>query len=147
MSYQHILIPVDGSSTSKIAIQHAASLAKAFNSRITAICVLTVDPFVGVEFVNSAEFSKDYMNKVKEEIQDILTETKTLFAREGINIETQIIEGQSIYKEIVNTATDIKADLIVIGSHGRKGFKKFVLGSVTQALLGEAHVPVLVVRE
>ncbi|MEB3752875.1 universal stress protein [Acinetobacter sp. MD2(2019)] len=147
MSYQHILIPVDGSSTSKVAIQHAASLAKAFNSRITAICVLTVDPFVGVEFVNSAEFSKDYINKVKEEIQDILTETKTIFASEGIEIETQIIEGQSIYKEIVNTTTDIKADLIVIGSHGRKGFKKFVLGSVTQALLSEAHVPVLVVRE
>lgn len=147
MSYQHILIPVDGSSTSLVAIQHAAKIAKAFNSKVTAICVLTVDPFVGVEFINSGEFSKEYISKVKDEIEQILVEAKNAFAKEGVEIETQIIEGQTIHKEIVQTAADLKADLIVIGSHGRKGFKKFVLGSVTQALLGETQVPVLVIKE
>ena len=147
MSYHHILIPVDGSSTSQVAIQHAAKLAKAFGSKVTAICVLTVDPFVAVEFINSDEFSKEYFNKVKEEIEQILVDTKNLFAKEGVAIETRIIEGQTIHKEIVDTATTLNADLIIIGSHGRKGFKKFVLGSVTQALLGETHVPVLVIKE
>ena len=147
MSYQHILIPVDGSSTSKIAIQHAAKIAKAFDSKVTAICVLTVDPCVGVEFINSGEFSKEYINKVKEEIEQILVDAKNLFAAEGVQIETKIVEGQTIHREIVETASALNSDLIVIGSHGRKGFKKFVLGSVTQALLGETQVPVLVIKE
>ena len=147
MAYQHILVPVDGSETSFAAVKEAASVAKAFNSKVTAVCVLAVDPFVAVEFVNTDQFINDYVMKAKEEIQQILEQAKALFAQEGVEVETQILEGQTVHKVIVEAAVDFQADLIVIGSHGRKGFKKLLLGSVTQAILGEGTVPVLVVRK
>jgi len=48
--------------------------------------------------------------------------------------------------EIISAAQNLGADLIIMGSHGRTGFKKFILGSVAQKVLGESHIPVLVVR-
>ncbi|MHA3084262.1 universal stress protein [Acinetobacter sp. ANC 5383] len=147
MAYKHILVPVDGSETSLAAVKQAASIAKAFSSKVTAVCVLAVDPFVAVEFVNTDQFINDYVAKAKEEIQEILEQAKSLFAQEGVTAETQILEGQTIHKEIVEATKELGADLIVIGSHGRKGIKKLFLGSVTQAILSESTVPVLVVHK
>ena len=147
MSYQHILVPVDGSPTSLIAVKHAALLAKTFGSKVTLVYALTIDPFISVEFIDSTELAKDYFNKARTAIQGILDDAKNLFNKEGISVETKILEGQTIHYEIITAAKDLGVDLIVIGSHGRKGFKKFFLGSVTQALLGEIHIPVLVVTE
>lgn len=147
MAYQHILVPVDGSETSLAAVKQAASLAKAFNSKVTTVCVLAVDPFITVEFVNTDQFINDYVSKAKEEIQEILEQAKALFAQEGVTAETQILEGQAVHKVIVEATHDLGADLIVIGSHGRKGIKKLLLGSVAQAVLAESAVPVLVVHK
>ncbi|MHA3115510.1 universal stress protein [Acinetobacter sp. ANC 4635] len=147
MAYKHILVPVDGSETSLAAVKQASSIAKAFSSKVTAVCVLAVDPFVAVEFVNTDQFINDYVAKAKEEIQEILEQAKALFAQEGVTAETQILEGQTIHKEIVEATKELGADLIVIGSHGRKGIKKLFLGSVTQAILSESTVPVLVVHK
>lgn len=147
MAYKHILVPVDGSETSLAAVKQASSIAKAFSSKVTAVCVLAVDPFVAVEFVNTDQFINDYVAKAKEEIQEILEQAKSLFAQEGVSAETQILEGQTIHKVIVEATKDLGADLIVIGSHGRKGIKKLFLGSVTQAILSESTVPVLVVHK
>ncbi|ENV48372.1 universal stress protein [Acinetobacter brisouii] len=147
MAYKHILVPVDGSETSLAAVKQASSIAKAFSSKVTAVCVLAVDPFVAVEFVNTDQFINDYVAKAKEEIQEILEQAKSLFAQEGVTAETQILEGQTIHKVIVEATKDLGADLIVIGSHGRKGIKKLFLGSVTQAILSESTVPVLVVHK
>ncbi|KJV38492.1 universal stress protein [Acinetobacter brisouii] len=147
MAYKHILVPVDGSETSLAAVKQASSIAKAFSSKVTAVCVLAVDPFVAVEFVNTDQFINDYVAKAKEEIQEILEQAKSLFAQEGVTAETQILEGQTIHKVIVEATKDLSADLIVIGSHGRKGIKKLFLGSVTQAILSESTVPVLVVHK
>lgn len=62
-------------------------------------------------------------------------------------LKPKLLKVKQFIPEIIKAPTELKADLLVIGSHGRKGFKKFFLGSVTQALLGEIHVPVLVVTE
>ena len=58
-----------------------------------------------------------------------------------------ILPGDGIGPEIVKAAEAAKADIIVIGSHGRTGFKKLVLGSVAQSILAEGEVPVLIVRK
>lgn len=146
MAYQHILVPVDGSATSLVAVKQAADIAKAFGSKVTAICILTIDPFVGVEFINTKDLNESYIKQATAGVQELLDQAKQQFAQEGVEVETKIVEGQVIHKEIVNAAEQVNADLIVIGSHGRKGFKKMVLGSVAQSVLGEAQVPVLVVR-
>ncbi|GAA5004318.1 universal stress protein [Acinetobacter puyangensis] len=146
MAYQHILVPVDGSDTSLVAVKQAADLAKAFGSKVTAICVLTLDPFIGVEFINTQDMRDDYLKQARLGVQQILDQAKQQFAQEGIDVDTQIVEGQIIHKEIVGAAEQLHADLLVIGSHGRKGIKKMVLGSVAQSVLGEISIPVLVVR-
>ncbi|MFU8927129.1 universal stress protein [Acinetobacter puyangensis] len=146
MAYQHILVPVDGSDTSLVAVKQAADLAKAFGSKVTAICVLTLDPFIGVEFINTQDMREDYLKQARLGVQQILDQAKQQFAQEGIDVDTQIVEGQIIHKEIVGAAEQLHADLLVIGSHGRKGIKKMVLGSVAQSVLGEISIPVLVVR-
>lgn len=146
MAYQHILVPVDGSETSFAAIQHAAELSKALNSKITIAAVLTIDPFIGVEFINTKEIADSYIDQVRHGIKAILEQTQEKFNSLGVSVDTLVLEGQVIHKEIITAATEIQADLIIMGSHGRKGLKKFVLGSVAQSVLGETPIPVLVVR-
>ena len=58
-----------------------------------------------------------------------------------------LTEGQEIYKEIINTAEEINADLIIMGSHGRKGIKKIFLGSVAQSVLAATHLPVMIIKQ
>ncbi|MBJ9985402.1 universal stress protein [Acinetobacter sp. S40] len=147
MSYQHILVPVDGSPTSLAAVNQAANLAKTYSSQVTLLLVITIDPFIGVEYINAQNQKEDALNHSQTMIKGILDEAKQKFADQGIDAKTKVVEGQEIYKEIVKAATDLNADLVVIGSHGRTGIKKLVLGSVAQKVLGEVHVPVLVVRE
>ncbi|MPW43981.1 universal stress protein [Acinetobacter guerrae] len=146
MSYQHILVPVDGSSTAYAAVNQAAQLAKTYNSEVTILLVVTIDPFIGVEYVNAESQKEDAINHGRAMINEILQEAKQEFSTQGVEANTKIVEGQEIYKEIVKAASDINADLVVIGSHGRTGIKKLVLGSVAQKVLGEIHLPVLVVR-
>ncbi|TXJ09099.1 MAG: universal stress protein [Acinetobacter sp.] len=146
MAYQHILVPVDGSDTALVAVQQAANLSKAFGSKVTAICILTLDPFIGVEFINTQDMQEDYLRQARAGVQELLDKAKQQFAEQGVEVDTKIIEGQIIHKEIVATAQQLHADLVVIGSHGRKGLKKMVLGSVAQSVLGEIQIPVLVVR-
>ncbi|MCX0335108.1 universal stress protein [Acinetobacter radioresistens] len=147
MTYQHILVPVDGSPTSLAAVKQAADIAKAFGSEVTAVCVLSVEPFIAVEFVDTQTLVEDYRNKAKQEIQKTLDQAKALFAAEGVEVETRLTEGQEIYKEIINTAEEINADLIIMGSHGRKGIKKIFLGSVAQSVLAATHLPVMIIKQ
>lgn len=146
MSYQHILVPVDGSETSLIAIKHAAALAKAFDSHVTAVLVLVNDPFINVEFIDTTNQLESYLAQARSHANDVLTEAKAKFAEYGITADLKVVEGQIVQHEVINTANELSADLIVIGSHGRKGFKKLLLGSVAQSILGNSSIPVLVVR-
>ncbi|WP_130803188.1 universal stress protein [Acinetobacter ihumii] len=146
MSYQHILVPVDGSNTAFAAVIEAAKLAKTYNSKVTILLVVTVDPFIGVEYINAESQKEDAIKHGQAMINEILSEAQQAFTAQGVEAETKLVEGQEIDKEIAHAAHEIQADLIVIGSHGRTGFKKLMLGSVTQKLLGEIHLPVLVVR-
>lgn len=147
MTYQHILVPVDGSQPALAAVQQAADLAKACGSKVTAVCVLSVDPFIAVEFVDTQALVDDYRRQAKQEIQKSLDQAKALFTQQGVEVETRVIEGQEIYKEIINTAEEVHADLIIMGSHGRKGLKKLFLGSVAQNVLAATPLPVMIVKQ
>jgi nucleotide-binding universal stress UspA family protein len=65
----------------------------------------------------------------------------------GLSVASHVIEVQKVWKAILDIAHSDKADLIVIGSHGRSGLDKLVMGSVTQRVLQHTHLPVLVVRD
>lgn len=146
MAYQHILVPVDGSETSYAAIGQAATLAKAFNAKITAVQVLTLDPYIAAEYITAQE-TNELIERARQSIVKDLEDAKAKFSEFAIEVDTQVLEGQSISSEIAKAAQKLSADLIVIGSHGRTGLKKLFLGSVAQSVVGDAKVPVLIVKD
>ena len=146
MAYQHILVPVDGSEISFSAVKHAAQIAKAFNSQLTLISLIAEDPFTGVDFYYSASIMKEYFIQAHANAEKALVEALEIATQLGANAESKIITGAVSAEGVVTTAEELKADLIVMGSHGRKGFQKFFLGSFAQDVLASSTLPVLVIK-
>ena len=146
MAYHNILVPVDGSETSQAAVEKAVEFAKAFGSKITVVQALVLDPYIAAEYISASQ-TNDLIERARTSIEESLAAAKAKFNEQGIEVETKLLEGQVIHREIIRAAEELHADLIIIGSHGRTGFKKLFLGSVAQSLLGESHVPVLIVRQ
>ena len=143
--FKHILVPVDGSETSSKAVAKAAGLAKAFASKVTVLYVIDPYPFTGV----GADFAygqAQYLSAATAEANTALDAVKAIMENEGVKLNTLVGEGHAVHEGIVNTMDSVGADLIVMGSQGRRGLEKLMLGSVTQRVLGAVHVPVLVVR-
>ncbi|EOQ70953.1 universal stress protein [Acinetobacter pittii] len=145
MLYQHILVPIDGSETSMVAMKEAIKLGKALNSKITVVQVMALDPFIADAYVKTGE-TNELIERTRTYLLDILEQAKQQFSNEGLTVETKLLEGFVVHEEIIQAAQDLNADLIVMGSHGRTGVRKLVLGSVAQKVLGESHIPVLIVR-
>lgn len=147
MTYQHILVPVDGSQISFAAAQQAISLAKAFNSQLTAICLVAEDPFSGADFYYNASMMKEYLEEANKNALKALDQVQQFTAAEGVALTTEVVHGYVTAETIIDTAEKKNIDLIVMGSHGRKGFKKFFLGSFAQDVLNQTTLPVLIVKE
>ena len=145
MTYQKILVAIDDSEISANVIQQAAQLAKALNSEITVVEVMALDPYLADTYIRLGQ-SNDLIERVRGYVQENLAKAEQKFEELGLTVATQVLEGFSIPQEIIGAAQNLGADLIIMGSHGRTGFKKFILGSVAQKVLGESHIPVLIVR-
>jgi nucleotide-binding universal stress UspA family protein len=144
--FNHILVPVDGSVTSQFAVSKAIGLSKAFGSRVTAIFVIDPYPFTGVG-TDFAYGQAEYLSAATAEANAAIKTTKAQFEEAGVAVETSVVESHNAWRGIVQAAESLTADLIVMGSHGRSGLEKLVLGSVAQAVLSHTHLPVLVVRD
>ncbi len=143
--FKHILVPVDGSETSQLAVEKAIGLAKAFGGRVSAIFVIDPYPFTGVG-TDFAYGQAEYLSAATAEGNAAVKAAKAKFEQADVPVETSIIEANAAWRGVVEAAESLSADLIVMGSHGRSGLEKLVLGSVTQAVLSHTHLPVLVVR-
>ena len=144
--FKHILVPVDGSATALRAVDTAIGLAKAHGSRVTAIFVVDPYPFTGVG-TDFAYGQAEYLSAATAEANTAIKAAKARFEAAGIAVESSVIESHSAWRGVVEAAESAGADLIVMGSHGRKGLEKLVLGSVTQAVLSHTKRSVLVVRD
>ncbi|RKG30948.1 universal stress protein [Acinetobacter tianfuensis] len=146
MSYHHILVPVDGSNTSIDAVKKAAQIAKAFNSQLTLISLVVEDPFTDSDFYASSVIMHEYFVLAKKNAQEALLDAQKAAAEAGVQAQVEIIKGNVDAKVIAETAVNHKADLIVMGSHGRKGIQKMLLGSFAQDVLANTQLPVLIVK-
>ena len=144
--FKHILVPVDGSATALQAVDTAIGLAKAHGSRVTAIFVVDPYPFTGVG-TDFAYGQAECLSAATAEANTAIKAAKARFEAAGIAVESSVIESHSAWRGVVEAAESAGADLIVMGSHGRKGLEKLVLGSVTQAVLSHTKRSVLVVRD
>ena len=144
--FKHILVPVDGSPTAQLAVEKAIQLAKAFDSRVSTIFVIDPYPFTGVG-TDFAYGQAEYLSATTAEANAAVKAAKAAFTDAGVSVEASVIESHSAWRGVVMAAESMQADLIVMGSHGRSGLEKLVLGSVTQAVLSHTKLPVLVVRD
>jgi nucleotide-binding universal stress UspA family protein len=127
ITFEKILIPTDGSIFSELASREAISIAKRTKSSLIALSVAKKDENLPV-----AEVSVGMVKEVAE--------------KEGIKVEALTLKGEP-YEVIVDTAEKKKAGFIVVGSHGRSGIERLLMGSVTERVIGHAGCPVLVVRK
>ncbi len=144
--FKHILLPVDGSSTSLMAVEKAKGLAQAFGSAVTLIYV--IDPYafsgVGTDF---AYGQAQYLDAASAEAKSALDDATRALEAARITVTSSIVENHAVYRGILETAASVGADLVVMGSHGRRGLDKLILGSVAAQVLAHAHLPILIVRD
>ena len=143
--FKHILVPVDGSETSLAAVDKAIGLAKAFGSTVTAIYVIDPYPFTGV----GADFAygqDQYLGAAKAEANAAVEAVAQRLTAAGLKADTRIVEAHAVWRGIADAAEAVGADLVVMGSHGRRGLEKLVLGSVTQSVLTQTQLATMVVR-
>lgn len=146
MNYQHILLAVDDSPIAFIAAEQVRILAKALGSQVTIASVVVTDPLTSVSFYNNVPGITDYSMQAQAHAKNILTELSHQFTEQGISAESKILTAQSPSNAITKLADELNVDLIVVGSHGRTGFKKAIIGSVAQDILTSSHIPVLVIK-
>ncbi|MFN3398137.1 MAG: universal stress protein [Sulfurimicrobium sp.] len=145
--YRNILVAVDGSHTSEIALQEAAKLAGELHGQLRILhAVDTVNLNLGTEFPDPVEIM-DIMIRSGEEI---LRQAQDKAREAGIQAETRLVEidtlGRRVPEIIAAEAESWPADLIVIGTHGRRGISHLFLGSVAEGVMRVATKPVLLIR-
>lgn len=137
-----ILCPVDHSESSYLALKYAISLALKDRVKIYLMHVIDFRLYdTGIYMFGVMKPSGIDMDKIHADLLKSLPEGTT----DLLEVETIVVEGVP-YNEIVNTAKEIGADMIVIGTHGRTGLAHFTLGSVAENVVRKAPCPVLTVR-
>lgn len=145
--YKHILIAFDGTELSEKALRQGVQLAKAVGAKVTALYVTMPWAAVAVGEIAVMFPPEEYeANAAKAASEQLKCATETAKAL-GVPCEAMHSSESQPYKAIVDTAANKGCDLIVMGSHGRRGIAGLLLGSVAMKTLTHAHVPVLVYRE
>ena len=146
--FKRILCATDGSKRSAHAVKTAASIAKDMGALLTLVHV-TPDyrtPYYPDGVMIDGPSEKDYTRDCKAAADKVFARDSAAAQKEGVEAEAMHLFGDSPADEILAAAKKAKSDLIVMASHGRKGFEALLLGSETQKVLARSNVPVLVVR-
>ena len=149
--YANILMSTDGSDVARKGVKHGIALAKALNAKATVITVtepLHVDYGGGLDggWIPSEEEVDRFDAACKERAGKVLDEAQAMAEHIGISAELLHIPNAHPANAMIETAKSRGCDLIVMGSHGRRGLRKLFLGSQTSEVLADASVPVLVVH-
>jgi nucleotide-binding universal stress UspA family protein len=145
--FKHILLATDGSSASAHAAQWAVQLAHEHGARLTAVFVVDPYPYLGIGQTNPLGFEA-YVAHAQEHAAKAHADIEALCRQEGRSVKLQVslAEDTTPAEGIVQSARDLAADLIVVGSHGRTGVVRLMLGSVASQVVARSPVPVLVAR-
>jgi len=144
--YKHILVATDGSDLAGRAVEQGLTLAKTLGSKVTAVTV--TEPWTAAV---SGEWAvafpvEEYEKAAAANAKKILDTVSETAARLGVACETVHVKDQFAAEGIVEEAKSRNCDLIVMGSHGRRGFAKFVLGSQATRVLTHSTTPMLICR-
>jgi nucleotide-binding universal stress UspA family protein len=144
---QCIVCPIDFSEFSQHALDCAVAIARRYKSRVIALHVFAEWPAVDVipSLRTQALQSVSLKDVGREELMRQLQRVVARRPAHDVHIEARLEEAPDVHREILAQADVLKADLIVIGSHGRSGFERILLGSTTEKVLRKATCPVMVV--
>jgi nucleotide-binding universal stress UspA family protein len=144
--YQHILVPLDGSATAERGFQEALRLAAEQKSKLRLLHVIDDFPMLmEMSAVSSFEAS---MRKVREYGEEVLSKARAAAAALDVQADTvlrEVTQGR-IADVVVEEARTSGCDLIVMGTHGRRGFSRLALGSDADLVVRASPVPVMLVR-
>ena len=144
MGITNILVPFDGSSFSIKAFNAAIDIAKKQDSKIFILTCLEKNNLGA--WYKDKQVNRQIIKDAKKFALGFLTKLEEKAEKSGIPVSAYILETESISKQIVSFANSKKVDLIVIGSHGRTGFNRFLLGSISNAVSQSSRCPVLIMK-
>ena len=150
--FYKILVAVDGSNHSKRAAEYAIDLARNNKAQLTALTVLNIANIGSASaFIASPMHGLAELKQKRKEAQEWLDEVARLATSQKedndyIQFKTYIEESMSVAGAIVEFAENQNMDLIVVGSRGRSGFKKLLLGSIASTVVTYTTCPVLIIK-
>lgn len=145
--YNRILIATDGSEQNKKAVIHAVELAEHHAAELHAVYVMDIKSDYGPKSYLSTDIStKGLETFLRQEGEAAIQYVEDLAKNEGLDIKKWIVQGHPA-EEIMKLAEEQSVDLIVMGTLGRSGIEKFLLGSVADKVIRNSNIPVLTVRK
>lgn len=145
LKLQRILVPIDFSSHSLKALHYAAAFAQQFGAALVLLHVN--EPVVFPSELGYAPLATEALDqRLREDAHNRLKTLAHECSAHGLKVDTEVTAGRP-FNEIVRTAAELEADLIVIATHGFTGFTHVLLGSTAERVIRHARCPVLVVRE
>ena len=146
MVYKRILVPVDGSSASNAGLREALKLAKDQRARLRLLHI--VDELVVFNTPEAGFNVESVLESMRLAGKRLIRKTEKLAAARGVKAESGVIEsaGSRVADIITRQARRWRADLIVMGTHGRRGVNRMLMGSDAELVVRNAAMPVLLVR-
>ncbi len=151
--YQRIFVPINTDESSANVIEQASQLAAVLHARVCLAKVVDTSQFAEdpLELVHELRLSKDERehDARREVLYRQLAERAAVLQSAGVETETMLVEkfGGKICDAVVKAAADWKADLIVMGTHGRGGLRHFLMGSVAEGVIHHTRIPILLLHD
>lgn len=144
--YRRIFVPIDGSATAQKGFEEAVKLAKTSGAVIKVVHV--INQFVDSSF-GPAIYNDSMVADLRATGARILEEAATYAGRQGVPVETGLVEATTVRVAsiIIDEVNRWDADLISMGTHGRRGLSRLALGSDAELVLRSTPVPILLVRD
>lgn len=138
--YNKILLPTDGSPGAEAAIDHAMHVANQNDAVVHAVHVIEI-----TDLGDITEETEDLEAELRESSQELLTPILDAADNAEVEVVEAVIEGRP-YEQLVEYVTENAIDMVVMGSHGKSGLSRVLLGSTAEKVVRHSPVPVLTVR-
>jgi len=144
--YSRMLVPIDGSEPSERGLQEAIKLAQALRAAIRLVHVVDLGSAMTSEVMGAA--SESLLEMLRRDGERLLQDAAAIVSRAAIQVDTLLLEMPDLPVGacIVGKARDGAVDLIICGTHGRRGLRRLLLGSTAEYVVRHAPIPVLLIR-
>lgn len=145
--FKRILVPIDGSATSNLGLQQAIQIARDQKATLMLLHVVDESPLIQSAVADGALFD-DLLKSLAANGKKILLKAEGLARQKRVRAKTALVESWlgPVANAILKQAKKFRADLIVIGTHGRRGGARLIMGSDAESVVRQSSVPVLLIR-